>query len=344
VRRQLYLPEAVKESIRAHLDDSIERSVAGVDSAWEDEDSITGHWGGKLQSGPRVVNVGGREWVWSIDYRKFRGRGPNATESALGADGLVELVVHGVEVAGQKTALFQAKKSSLADPDLISQCALLSTWREAAFVILFEKDRFGAMTLDQAIAIARKRSSVRQRTRLGLPLGEFLGGQFIECKIGDNDLSYDKVHQALAWIDSEGRTVYFRCRPKHVISIQATSVWGTSVDNPSAHRMSATPLDKLGLSSGSFTTAELKRARRELVRIYHPDGLRGQARDLFQRRAMEINAGADELLPDARDAATVAAEPEGSGEQGPAGLSPPGLGMNIPSGLSAARTRRPKRT
>jgi hypothetical protein len=30
-------------------------------------------------------------WTWSIDYTKFRGRGPGAAEKALGADGILEM-------------------------------------------------------------------------------------------------------------------------------------------------------------------------------------------------------------------------------------------------------------
>jgi len=55
------------------------------DSAGEDEDTVTGHFGALLQRGPVKVLVEESEtkgtWKWSIRYSKFRGRGQKRKKS-----------------------------------------------------------------------------------------------------------------------------------------------------------------------------------------------------------------------------------------------------------------------
>jgi len=98
MRRRLYIPDEVKANIRAHLETAIQNTVEGFDSASEDEDTMTGHLGARLQVRvqrvmvPRPNEIPG-EWRWAIKYYKFRGRGPAATERFLGADGIFELTL-----------------------------------------------------------------------------------------------------------------------------------------------------------------------------------------------------------------------------------------------------------
>src|SRR4051812_40498839 len=113
MKRPLYLPNEVKVDIQKHLDAAIKRAVDGYESAAEDEDVMTGHLGGLLRIGPQRVHVTQAEvdgdWSWSIEYHKFRGRGDKATESFVGADGILELQVRRPNGVHRKAALFQSK-------------------------------------------------------------------------------------------------------------------------------------------------------------------------------------------------------------------------------------------
>jgi hypothetical protein len=67
--------------------------IAAHESGQEDEDTLTGHVGFALRTRqPKrvVVNRDGRRetWTWAMGYHKVRGRGPNATERRVGADGI----------------------------------------------------------------------------------------------------------------------------------------------------------------------------------------------------------------------------------------------------------------
>jgi hypothetical protein len=129
----IYIPSHVKEAIVRHVDKAISKAVAAYGSAAEDEDALTGQLGFALRTSRRVADG----WTWPIDYAKLRGRGPDAAEKALGADGILEMHVHTAEGVQRKAALFQAKKAWKSDGKLLEQALLLSNWREAAFVLNF---------------------------------------------------------------------------------------------------------------------------------------------------------------------------------------------------------------
>ena len=97
MRQRLYIPAQVKEAIAKHVETAVERARDGYSSAEEDEDTLTGDLGGNLRIRTQTVSVDQDqirgEWKWGITYYKFRGRGRNATESMLGADGIFELTV-----------------------------------------------------------------------------------------------------------------------------------------------------------------------------------------------------------------------------------------------------------
>ena len=203
MRRRVYIPEPVRTAIRAHVRERVEQSRGEFFSAAEDEDTLTGHLGARLQIPPQRVllledELPG-EWRWSITYKKFRGRGPKATETFLGADGIVELTVDSGFRIDQKTLLFQSKIGETGGTDLVRQALKLSTWREAAAVFSYTPDRFAAFTLDDVL---------EHRGRLpaasGTSLGEFLADEFLECLVGDDELRYDAVRRELTWRASNG--------------------------------------------------------------------------------------------------------------------------------------------
>ncbi len=137
MRRKLFIPDEVKLSIEKHLHNAINKATEGYLSANEDEDTLTGHVGALLRISNQKVFVKNVEasgtWSWSINYYKFRGRGPKSTENFLGADGIFELIIdYGNNQSSKKSLLFQAKNDWSVDKLLYGQCIKLSTWREAS--------------------------------------------------------------------------------------------------------------------------------------------------------------------------------------------------------------------
>jgi hypothetical protein len=314
---RLYLPDEVRSAIGGHLRQAIEATIEDYPSASEDEDTLVGHFGAKAQIRNQKVMVDNPEvgglWAWSIEYVKFRGRGAKATENLLGADGILRLAINYGGRAEEKSALFQAKIEGRSDRDLLTQCAKLSTWREAAFVLNFRDDNIEAVTLDAAFRGYRTASKLLR----GEALDEFFEQQFVPCKIGDPYLSYDAIRKVLKWraMNNKGqeRFVATRFLVRHRLGInvrapqRARSAWSPPLikaDDIYNYRMSANFEDIFDLQPG-FTERDLKAKRKELADIYHPDRYvdmkpTQEAAEILERRMQEFNSFVDELKSSSR--------------------------------------------
>jgi len=87
------------------------RAEEGFESTEEDEDSITGDFLRALRKGwTEPVIRDEVSWRWRLTTRKFRGRGELATESLIGADGIIQIEVTSPQgITFRKGLLFQAK-------------------------------------------------------------------------------------------------------------------------------------------------------------------------------------------------------------------------------------------
>lgn len=303
MRGRIYIPQEVKQSILDHIRRAVDSAIETFASAAEDEDTMTGHFGSKLQTGVHVVDVpnpeiGGR-WRWSIDYYKFKGRGPKPTEFYLGADGIFMLRLdHGARV-DSKSLLFQAKMGDAGGKALLEQCIKLSTWREAAFVLAYSPLIFQAATIDDCIEHRGGRQSFAS-TR---PAANFLGEDFLNCEVGDDELYYDSTHRRLIWRADSGERVAVRFSVRHRLRINvkapprkdATPDFDREIkpDEIPKYRMKATSEEILAIGTTPKTfSLSLKDTQRRLALAYHPDhfsNLGSFFRDLLNRRMQEVN-------------------------------------------------------
>jgi hypothetical protein len=178
---------------------------------------------------------------------------------------------------------------------LFEQCIKLSTWREAAVVLEYAPSGFSALTVDDVVAARGSVAKVGRR-----PLAEVIGRAFVDCDIGDNDLSYDRASSRLRWRTMKGELVATSFRIGHKLRIKVRPPGhGIAPDvdrivQPNElhqFRMEATDEDILGVA-GSAGEAELKQAHRRLALAYHPDRLGSGnelLRDLLNRRTQEVN-------------------------------------------------------
>jgi hypothetical protein len=307
MREPIYIPEEVKESIAAHVQISVERAREGFLSAAEDEDALTGHLGGVLRTGLRTVRVANDEirgeWKWSINYVKFRGRGKNATEKILGADGIFFLTVDRGYREETKALLFQAKKDWDEDKLLLQQSVRLSTWREAAIVVNYTAERYEAFNLDDVIRAHGKRSP----GTVARDMAETLGRDFPDCLVGDTSLFYDAGRRRLIWRTLSGEIVATDFTLGHKISLKIQAPKrGTreKVDRivPQEevhhHRLRATEEEILSLSTVA-APGDLRAKYNKLALAYHPDKfseLDELDRAILTRRMQELNAARDAFV------------------------------------------------
>lgn len=311
MRGNLFIPEEVRADIASHIDKAINEAVLGFMSACEDEDSLTGDWGGLLRIRNQNVKIDGRgelpnDWQWSIDYRKFRGRGKNATEKTLGADGVIELHVNGARPQ-VKSLLFQSKINLKKDKHLLSQCAKLSTWREAACVINYTEEGYYVYDIEDLLRSKGELPPEGKR----ISMAEYLNSQFLPCEVGDTGLRYFARERVLQWKSLYGQTVAANFQVNNRVKVNVTPLIGVNFDKNMVdefvspediyrHRMQATKDEILHLDSlHSASSSDLKRAKKSISLTYHPDKysiLDDLDREILTQRIKEMNAVYEEAL------------------------------------------------
>jgi hypothetical protein len=298
--RRLYIPRQVHAAIAAHIESALERAVGGFLSAQEDEDTLTGELCSSLRTGVHTVNVVNDEisgpWKWQFKYSKLRGRGSNAAENVLGADGIFELAVNYGNGADTKSLLFQAKTQWQQDMSLLEQAAKLSTWREAAIFVNYTPDAFYAYSIDSVLRSHGRETDARNK----LALRDALTKHFLDCRIGNMDLRYDPKARKLTWRDVSGAVVATQFSIPHRMRVKIDSPNVKEnvnyeklvpLDQVHRHRMHADPEELLKplLSDAAIAPKDQRRA---LSMTYHPDRYsEGDEllRDILNRRMQEFN-------------------------------------------------------
>lgn len=194
------IPEPVFVAIQNHL-----RVVGNsAQSAWPaanaEEDTLTGDFCSRLATGPWEIPINGAErWQWSIRYKKFRGRGPDAFEKRSGADGIIIIEVTPIAngVTLYKSILFQAKKGDLRlDADLLQQVRKMERIAHGSSVVFrYRQDAYRAVPGTSFLQrTSERRTSVERNEH---PLGSFLSDKFLPCTSGVRGMYYDAVRERL---------------------------------------------------------------------------------------------------------------------------------------------------
>ena len=303
---RISIPPEVLKSIQEHVVDAVRHAESGYTSAQEEEDTLTGELGGALRTrGVQFVEVTNWNimgtWKWSINYSKFRSKARDSTESIVGADGILEIRVGSPEKDQRKTALFQAKNTQKKDLKLVEQCAKMSVWREAAFVINYTAKGYSAYSIDDILKSGGSISKVKKITGLA----SWIMDVFIACQVGHPDLYYDKDFRQLYWVREKKSEeeihsnlwVWVDFSPKYLINIDITPPHWEQLrakqiksDTVSLNRLTFTHEDLFSLKT-PFTLGQLKKKRAELLHAYHSDKsnqLPEKLRAILDSRVIEI--------------------------------------------------------
>lgn len=309
-RKKLDIPNEVKKDIQKHLSEKYPLALEGFLSANEEEDALTGDLGATLRIRNQKVLVKNSEvglpgvWTWGIDYHKFRGRGPGATENKLGADGIFELTLKVGRKVEKKSLMFQSKINWTNDDNLIKETIKLTTWREASFILNFTPTEFEAIDIDSVVLSRGKRNDKIKIT----PLDKFIGTNFLDCVVGDVDLKYDGRARKLIWRTTTGQIVATKFSIPHKIALLISAPkapyghnfkFDKEIKNEEIpnYRMEASPEEMLNLSD-NYSPDELKKAMASKSLIYHSGTYSfGDAilDELMKRRMQEINSAHDLL-------------------------------------------------
>jgi hypothetical protein len=277
--RQIFIPRQVKEAIKNHLNESIARGIKGYESAFEDEDVLTGHLFGLMKIEEQTVVIDdveiGGTWKWSIDYKKFGGRGKGATESIIGADGIFELSLYRNNEETKKSMLFQSKLDWKGkDEKLYLQSSKLLTWLGAVTIINYTQDQIETYAVDTVLVNQGQKPTEMK------PLNELLGDDFINCFIGDSDLSYDAFAKKLIWLNNHNEVVALKFNLNRRLKIKVVAPKKFPYQDKKVEKViNADEIRKHQLNTelidyninNSTTLEELKKVQSKISKSFHPD-------------------------------------------------------------------------
>ena len=304
---RVYIPLEVVGDIKDWVRQAELAAIADFPQTSRDEDAIVESFGTRLRCRSRVVEVSSEQelpgaWKWSMSHTRF-GSGRGAEEKYVGADVIIELVLRRANRyrAETKGFLLQAKKNWTTDAKILGQAAKLSNWREAAAVMNLTRKHFEAFQLDDVILGKGRRPS-----HGAVRLSDFLVNEFVAGELGDDSLIYDARGRYLQWIDMKNTLVKcsFCCKQRYRFTIDPPAPpdpYSTSAlidpNEIQDHRLKATPVEILGVPHAP-KPSEIKKALRQLQKVYHPDSYNDAAEFVKQavnRRSQEINYAVAEL-------------------------------------------------
>lgn len=214
------LPIPVFKAISHHLVRAGRLSEEGFPSGEEEEDALSGDMLRALRHRrSQPIEDRGRTWQWQITTRKFRGRGELATESLIGADGIVQIEI--TQPDGQifrKGVLFQAKKNwRHRDGNLLGQVKLMESHAPGGSVVFnYQPEHYTAVSSSEVVMADGNPTRVRPKR-----LGEFLANDFLNCFAGRQDTYYDWQLKGLVLAGQE--VGFIRLHPQFLAAIQVDS-------------------------------------------------------------------------------------------------------------------------
>jgi hypothetical protein len=215
------IPDSIFHSISRHLIKSAHRAEDGYLSNEEEEDSITGDLFRSLRKGwAQPATINNESWKWRLTTRKFRGKGELATESILGADGIIQVEIDGNQgLVIRKGMLFQAKKGwKYRNQKLVDQVAKMEEFApESSAMFDYRPDGYRAF-VGRVVLQSHGRPDMTMQRRLG----EFLADVFLGCLVGRTDTYYDwdKRTLILAGHQPTYANIPVSLHPKYLAAIQ----------------------------------------------------------------------------------------------------------------------------
>lgn len=217
------VPEQVVKQIQRHLRSRCRIAQQGFSQMAMDEDSVTGALGERLRttrSQGRTSHIDGVTWRWKITSHKLRGRGPNAAEASVGADGLfqIELEDMTTQEIWRKGLLFQAKMEKDRNKKLLVEEMknMEKITPNESLVVEYGDNEYRAIRSSDLLRSGKSLRTVDEG--VSQSLGDILADEFVECTLGVRGMYYDSQRQIIL-VPSQDDMVARRYAIDHRISI-----------------------------------------------------------------------------------------------------------------------------
>jgi len=189
------LPEAVLLALRDHYYAGVKQAELSFKYGAADEEALTGALGQALVTpAPRILmTTDGGVYVWTVSHQVIGGKGKNADETFLGADGIFELQAFDKsgELIRQKGLLFQSKKQWRGrNQMLLRQAEKLIEYSPSAMVLNYTPHGYDAVSAGDVIRAEGNRSNLPPKSPTSL--AQTLGDEFVYCRRGDVGLLWSR--------------------------------------------------------------------------------------------------------------------------------------------------------
>lgn len=218
------LPDHVFEFLRDRYIAGVATAEANFAASSADEDALTGALGQALaMPAPWIFTGPNGDYSVQVSYRKLRGRGLNAPERLYGSDGLFQIEVSAANgsVVRRKGLPFQSKTNWRGrSASVASQAADIQASTGEGLVIDYTSTGYRACKTGLAIETRGNRREVERRGGM-VSLGQILGNDFLECRVGRVGLFYDtaaeRYYQGAGLID-----------PRHAVTTRVSRLDGAA--------------------------------------------------------------------------------------------------------------------
>jgi len=217
------IPAPLFRTIRVYLIDRTAHAEQGWNAGADEEDTLTGDFGGSLRTGGWTESPeNGTLWRWRVTYKKFRGRGKDAIEKDTGADGIFQIDVYraGETLIVSKGVLFQAKKyQGSSRSELIKQVRDMERTAPGGSAI-FEFGPDGYRGASGRDILGARESDPDRIPHPEERLGNYLAYRFMPCKSGLRGMYYDAVREILVVPLEDGQVKVVKVSLRHRLSVE----------------------------------------------------------------------------------------------------------------------------
>lgn len=194
------LPDFVVDEIRKQYVAGVADAEAKYKFNAADEDALTGALGSQLSTArPMILNFGGRIYAVEIGVYKTRGHGTGAPEKKDGNDGIFQIEVkQDGKLLRRKGLPFQAKNLwKGGNKTLVNQCTKMQSRFGSGMAINYHPENYSACQAEAVIGSGGSKKELKASNAIQ-PLGQLLGNEFLECKVGKIGLYFDPAKQEYA--------------------------------------------------------------------------------------------------------------------------------------------------
>jgi hypothetical protein len=205
-------PEEILDRIGAAYERAVARAAERYPQWAADEEYASGAVGGTMEELVKgQATVDGQTYRWNTTTWVVRGKGPRAPETEYGADAVIEIVLRDEfdnTIASKILPVQNKKERVYSNRKLAEQARRLSRLPGGGLVVSFSERGFTSCEAGVVAEAAGAWTTIPDD--LKSTFGHALAEDFLRCKVGSRDLSYDMRRQVFR--TSDGQAIRLRVR------------------------------------------------------------------------------------------------------------------------------------